>query len=60
MKRKIESFDYMALAKKYNIDSDTLDNIIKETYNEFPHDEMLAELHVIRALKAIRRRYFLC
>ena len=55
MNRKIRSFDYEAMAKKYDIDSNTVDNIIKETYNEFPHDEMLAELHLIRALNAYKK-----
>lgn len=32
MNKKARSFDYMTLAKKYNIDSTTLNIIIKETY----------------------------
>lgn len=51
------SFDYKSFAEKNNIDKKTLDKIIEEAYEEFPDDEMMAELHAIRALRAHKRHY---
>ena len=56
MNRKSESFDYRSLAKKYNISSNVLENIVHEVKDEFPNDEMLAELHIIRALKEYTKK----
>jgi len=39
------------LARKNNVDQEILKKIIEEVYKEFPNDQMLAELHVVRALK---------
>lgn len=43
-------FDYEALAKQYNIGLETLTQLEKEVREEFPLDEMMFELHMIRAL----------
>ena len=48
------SFDYKSFAEKFDIDEKTLDRIIEEAYKEFPDDEMMAELHVIRAIRAYK------
>ena len=48
------SFDYKSFAKKHDIDTQTLERIIEEAYEEFPDDEMMAELHVIRAIRAYK------
>jgi len=44
-------FDYEKLAKKYGVDKEKLNNIKKEAFDEFSNDKMLAELHIVRALK---------
>ena len=51
------SFDYEAFAEKFNIDEKTLDRIIEEAYEEFPDDGMMAELHVIRAIRAYKDNF---
>ncbi len=56
MNRKSESFDYRSFAKKYNISPNVLENIVHEVKAEFPNDEMLAELHIIRALKEYAKK----
>lgn len=43
-------FNAQALAKKYNIKQEILDKLIKEVKQEFPDDEMMFELHLIRAV----------
>jgi hypothetical protein len=57
MSKENNSFDYKSYAEKNNIDKKTLDKIIEEAYDEFPDDEMMAELHVVRALRAHKRHY---
>lgn len=44
-------FDYEALAKKFNISQEALSQLEKEVREEFPHDKMMFELHMIRALR---------
>ena len=51
MKTDIKSFDYKTLAKKYHISPDKIKKITREIYKEFPNDDMLAELHIMRALR---------
>jgi len=43
-------FNAQALAKKHNINPEILDKLIKEVKQEFPDDEMMFELHLIRAI----------
>lgn len=49
-------FDYEALSREYNIAKDTLDLLVKEAQQEFPNDEMMIELHVIRALRWLHKK----
>lgn len=56
MKSNLKSFDYKSIAKKYNLDPDKIKEITKEIYKEFPNDDMLAELHIVRALKEYNRK----
>ena len=56
MKTDIKSFDYKTLAKKYHIAPDKIKKITKEIYKEFPNDDMLAELHIVRAVKEYKRQ----
>ena len=44
-------FDIESLADKWQIHPSLLDKFIKEAREEFPNDEMMVELHVLRALR---------
>ncbi len=44
-------FDIESLADKWKVDPSLLDKFIKEAREEFPNDEMMVELHVLRALR---------
>ncbi len=46
-------FDYEALSQKYGVSPEVLDKIVSEARREFDKDEMMVELHVIRALKLL-------
>ncbi len=37
-------FDYEHLVRQHNIEKETLDQILDELREEFPHDEMMVEL----------------
>ena len=56
MKNKTKIFDYNTFSQKYKIDSDVLDNIINDAQKEFEDDQMMIELHVIRAIKNLIRK----
>ena len=45
-------FDYKTMSKKLKIPTRTLSKFEQEAFSEFPSDDMLRELHVLRALKA--------
>jgi len=45
-------FDYCQAAKLENIPDDVFAQIIKEAQLEFPFDEMMRELHILRAIKS--------
>ena len=45
-------FDYNRLIAQYNISPELADQIITEIKEEFADDEMMMELHIIRALKS--------
>ena len=47
---KIEYFDYQKLVKKEHVPERVLKQIEKEVRTEFPHDKMMYELHVLRAI----------
>ena len=48
-------FDIENLATEWNVDSRILKKLVKEAREEFPNDEMMVELHVVRALRRNRR-----
>ncbi|MEW5919826.1 MAG: hypothetical protein AB1796_02505 [Bacillota bacterium] len=48
---KTMMFDYVSLARRHNIDQDTLEQILGELHEEFPDDEMMVGLHGIRIIK---------
>ena len=48
-------FDYATAAKRAGISSEDLDRLIALTRAEFVGDEMMVELHVLRAVQAVER-----
>lgn len=49
---KLEYFDYRKVAKEMKVPGDVLREIEDEVEKEFPHDRMMYELHVLRAIKS--------
>jgi len=47
-------FDYEEVAREARIPPEKLDNLRSSVKREFPHDEMMYELHLLRACLAIR------
>lgn len=50
------SFDFEALARKYRIEPAILKQLSIDAYAEFPYDQMMAELHIVRALRSLARK----
>lgn len=48
-------FDYEEIAREANISSHNLDQLRKIIRNDFPHDEMMYELHLLRVCMAIKK-----
>lgn len=48
----IEYFDYRKIAREMKIPASTLKKIEREVKREFPHDKMMYELHVLRAVRS--------
>ncbi len=48
-------FDYVAAATRIGMSSEDLDRLVSLTRAEFPGDEMMVELHVLRAVLAVER-----
>ena len=46
-------FDYESLACELKIGPETLEELVREARLEFPGDDMLVELHVVRALRRL-------
>ena len=44
-------FDYRLAAKELRVPADVLQKLEKEVQKEFPNDQLLMELHIIRALR---------
>lgn len=53
----MEYFDYRRVAEEARIPADKLEEIARMVRIEFPTDDMLYELHVLRACMAIRDGY---
>lgn len=49
-------FDYQAMAERYKVKSEVLEQLVKEAKREFAKDEMMVELHVIRAIRSMKSR----
>lgn len=50
----MEYFDYEAVAREAGISAEELDELASTMRRDFPHDEMMFELHLLRACRAIR------
>ena len=45
-------FDYHSIGENMKIPLEIVQNFEKEAHNEFPFDNMMMEIHVLRAIKA--------
>ena len=45
-------FDYQSIADKFGISDIIVREIVEEIRKEIPNDDMIMELHVLRALKS--------
>jgi hypothetical protein len=50
----VQYFDYEKMAREAHIPTDKLDELRRITRQDFPRDEMMFELHLLRACMAIR------
>jgi hypothetical protein len=48
-------FDYATVADRTGISREKLERLKALVRTEFPHDEMMANLHILRALLAVER-----
>ena len=44
-------FDYRALGENLSVPTEIVQKFEKEAHNEFPLDDMLMEIHALRAIK---------
>lgn len=49
-------FDYQAMAERYKVKPEVLEQLVKEAKKEFAKDEMMVELHVIRAIRSMKAK----
>jgi len=45
-------FDYRSLGEELNVPIEIIEKFEKEAHDEFPFDDMLTEIHILRAIKA--------
>ena len=48
-------FDYRSLGEKLAVPAKIVQKFEKEAYEEFPFDNMLMEIHTLRAIKAFAK-----
>jgi hypothetical protein len=48
-------FDYISAARRVGIPGDKLARLVALARAEFPNDETMAELHILRAILAVER-----
>jgi len=46
-------FDYITAARRLGLSDAQLDQLCKRVRSDYPDDEMLFELHVLRAIQAV-------
>jgi hypothetical protein len=50
-------FNYQSVAEKFEIPDIIVKKIVKEIKNEIPNDDMIMELHILRALKSYANKH---
>ena len=50
-------FDYRSLGENLAIPKDIVQKLEEEARNEYPSDNMLMEIHVLRAIKSYAKKY---
>ena len=50
-------FNYQSVAEKYGIPNNIVKEIERETKKEIPNDNMIMELHILRALKSYANKH---
>jgi hypothetical protein len=50
-------FNYQSVADKFEIPDNIVKKIVKETKKEIPNDNMIMELHILRALKSYANKH---
>ena len=50
-------FNYQSVADKFKIPDNIVRKIVKEIREEIPNDNMIMELHVLRALKSYANKH---
>ena len=50
-------FNYQSVADKFGISNSIVEKIVKEIRKEIPNDNMIMELHVLRALKSYATKH---
>jgi len=45
-------FDYRSLGENLSVPADVIQKFEKEAHDEFPFDDMLMEIHILRAIKS--------
>jgi len=50
-------FDYRSLGEKLAVPPIIVQKIEEEAHNEFPFDNMLMEIHILRAVKAYAKTF---
>lgn len=50
----MQYFDYEGAAREVKIPPEKLDQLCRRVQQEFPHDQMMHELHVLRACMAVK------
>ena len=51
-------FDIETAFKNSGLSAQEIEKIKREVRNEFPNDDMMYELHIIRILRAIKKGYY--
>ncbi len=50
----MDYFDYESVAREAAIREEDLDELRRAIRHEYPHDDMMFELHMLRACRAVR------
>ena len=51
-------YDIETAFKNSGLSAQEIEKIKREVRNEFPNDDMMYELHIIRILKAVKKGYW--